>query len=103
MHRIIPNFITLIDTKKDISSDNEDVKEKMFINNTGATEFEGEDDIYIDCTPTGDSDHDVAFKLDANSMTGGVTAEKYEFMLTVVTRFAICIMVFHQCSFLPLR
>ena len=89
----IPHSSTLVDTSKDLSADDDEIKEKMFINNTGALEFEGEDDIYIDCSPTGDSDNDVAFKLDANSMSGGVTAEKYEFMLTVVTRFAICIMV----------
>lgn len=93
LQNIIPNSDILIDTSKDISADNDEIKKVMFINKAGATVFEGEDDIYIDCSPTGDSDHDVAFKLDANSMSGGVTAEKYEFMLTVVTRFAICIMV----------
>jgi len=93
LQNITLNSFILVDTSKDISADNDEIKEKMFINNTGALEFEGEDDIYIDCSPTGDSDNDVAFKLDANSMSGGVTAEKYEFMLTVVTRFAICIMV----------
>ncbi len=93
LQNITRNSFILVDTSKDISADDDEIKEKMFINNTGALEFEGEDDIYIDCSPTGDSDNDVAFKLDANSMSGGVTAEKYEFMLTVVTRFAICIMV----------
>ena len=93
LQKILKHSFLLVDTSKDISADNDEIKEKMFINNTGALEFEGEDDIYIDCSPTGDSDNDVAFKLDANSMSGGVTAEKYEFMLTVVTRFAICIMV----------
>lgn len=74
-------------------NDNDELKEKMFINKYGASEFEGDDDIYIDCSPTGDSDEEVAFKLDANSITGGVTAQKYEFMLTVITRFVICIVI----------
>ena len=95
--------LNIIDSSKLISltaptpnandDDVSDIKEKMFINKYGASEFEGDDDIYIDCSPTGDDDDEVAFKLDANSMTGGVTAQKYEFMLTVITRFAICIIV----------
>ena len=83
-------FINLDDPSVD---DNDDLKEKMFINKYGASEFEGDDDIYIDCSPTGDSDEEVAFKLDANSITGGITAQKYEFMLTVITRFVICIVI----------
>ena len=56
----------------------------MFINNTGALEFEGEDDIYIDCSPTGDSDNDVAFKLDANS-----SIDRFLLILASLIKFPI--------------
>lgn len=75
------------------NKDDENLKEKLFINNTGASVFEGDDDIYIDCSPTGDSDNEVAFKMDANSITGGVTSQKYDFMLSVVTKFSISIII----------
>lgn len=75
------------------NNDDENLKEKIFINNTGASVFEGDDDIYIDCSPTGDSDNEVAFKMEANSITGGITSQKYDFMLSVVTKFSISIII----------
>ena len=74
-------------------NDDEDFKKKLFINNNGASIFEGDDDIYIDCSPTGDSDEEVAFNLKANSITGGITSQKYNFMLSVITKFSICIVI----------
>ena len=77
----------------DNNQDNENLKEKLFINNKGASVFEGDDDIYIDCSPTGDSDNEVAFKVDTNSITGGITSQKYDFMLSIVTKFSISIII----------
>lgn len=96
-------FASIIDTDTILNSsnketavnneDNENLKEKLFINNKGASVFEGDDDIYIDCSPTGDSDNEVAFKVDTNSITGGITSQKYDFMLSIITKFSISIII----------
>ena len=49
--------------------------------------------IFTDCSPTGDSDNEVAFKVDTNSITGGITSQKYDFMLSIVTKFSISIII----------
>ena len=98
LNTLFPTATTSLFTneKKTIAEDNADdteLKKKIFINKNGASLFEGDDDIYIDCSPTGDSDNEVAFNLKANSITGGLTSQKYDFMVSVVTKFSISIII----------
>jgi len=83
------------------SPDDEEIKSNIFYNETGAQSYIDEDEIYIDCKPTGSEGSETTFKYKPDTILGGITLERYEFVMDLLYNGILALIVTFILWMLP--
>lgn len=75
------------------SVDDETVKSMIFYNKNGASSLLDEDEIYIDCKPTDSTGSELAFKIKPDSILGGITQQRYDFIMDMLKKSVVSVII----------